>query len=119
MEIWQEVFPSEDPADFSKEKCPMLIGVMRFCEEENEGSFINEYQLKTLLQNATITLEELKNELVIFKEECDRNERIRLRDIRVKTGLDSNIILQIAKYLSLNDAINAFSLDILSLLHRT
>ncbi|CAF0893811.1 unnamed protein product [Adineta steineri] len=119
MEIWQEVFPSEGPVDFSKEKCPMLIGVMRFCEEENEELFINEYQLKKLLQNATITLEELKNELVIFKEECDRNERIRLRDIRVKTGFDSNVILQIAKYLSLNDAINAFSFDILPLLHRT
>ncbi|CAF1503255.1 unnamed protein product [Adineta steineri] len=97
----------------------MLIGVMRFCEEENEELFINEYQLKTLLQNATITLEELKNELVIFKEECDRNERLRLRDIRVKTGFDSNVILQIAKYLSLNDAINTFSFDILPLLHRT
>ncbi|CAF1429463.1 unnamed protein product [Adineta steineri] len=116
--ITEEVFPSEALRDFDMEKCPMLIGVMRSCGEEEDGLFINEYQSKTLLQNATITLGELKYKLVIFKKECDTNEQTQPRDMHKKPRVHWDVVLEIAKYLSLNDAINIFSPNVLPLLRR-
>ncbi|CAF4255601.1 unnamed protein product, partial [Adineta steineri] len=116
--ITEEIFPSEALRDFAMEKCPMLIGVMRSCGEEKDGLFINEYQSKTLLQNATITLGELKYKLVIFKKECDTNEQTQPRDVHMKPRVRWDVVLEIAKYLSLNDAINVFSPNVLPLLRR-
>ncbi|UJR19866.1 hypothetical protein I4U23_022999 [Adineta vaga] len=82
-EIWGQVFPFEAFIDYSINKYPMLIGVMRMCVEEDEMGVLNDdYQFKVLVQgdesirtHQRITRESLQDELVIFKEECDVNEQ--------------------------------------------
>ncbi|CAF0983799.1 unnamed protein product [Rotaria sordida] len=80
---------------------------------------------RNILQSDTLirtqeksTRENVLDELAVFKEECDENERTLSFDFFSKTGLCWDVILEILKYFTLNDAINLFSLNILPLLHR-
>jgi hypothetical protein len=55
-----------------------------------------------------------------FREEWRRSAQFLVPfDVSRSTGLCSDVVIEITKYLSLNDAINAFSLSILSLLQQT
>ena len=80
--LWQKVFPSKFYDDLPLGECPILIGIMRLFEENNDGLITNEYQFKPLLTGDTLTrtqtkvpLEMLLNKLVNFKEEVDENEQ--------------------------------------------
>jgi len=129
----------------SVEQCPMLIGIMRRSEGEKGWSITSDYEFKLLLTGDTLTRtsekltpETLLSELIIFKKKCDDNEQALVSlfvilhiflinfsfqsfDFVTRTGLCWEIVLEIATYLTLNDAVNVFSDNILSLLckHRT
>ncbi|CAF1501293.1 unnamed protein product, partial [Rotaria sp. Silwood1] len=122
--IWEETFSTQFFDNFSIEQCPLLIGIMRLFEHKIDGNVTSEYQFKSLVKSnsltrtqMTVNRENLLNELDIFKEECDKNEQDLSFSFVKKTGLCWKIILEISQYLSLNDAISAFSIDILSLLN--
>lgn len=126
--------------NFPDQKYPLLIGVMRLFERKTNGSITSQYQFRNLVQDddmrydrLTINQENLLPQLKVFKEKCHENERnpvsisfyIYLRkkfptfqifSFVEKTRLSWEILVEIAGYLSLNDAINAFSIDILPLL---
>ncbi|CAF3060226.1 unnamed protein product [Rotaria sp. Silwood2] len=119
------MFSTQLPDSFNVEQYPMLFGIMRLFVEKNNDSLISEYQIKLLLKGDTLirtqeksNRENILNELAIFKEKCDENERILSFEFITKIGLSSDIILEIAKYLTLNDAINVFSTNILLLLRQ-
>ena len=78
--IWQEYFPRQSPRWFATCQCPILIGVMKSLVITNE-SFV-EYVPEVLLidevltrTNADFDLELLLNQLILFKEEFDENNR--------------------------------------------
>ncbi|CAF4022794.1 unnamed protein product [Rotaria sordida] len=84
----------------------------------------SEYQLKSFIKGntlactrMTINRENLLNELDIFKEEYDKNEQNLSFSFVKITGLCCEIILERSQYLSLDDAISTFSIDILPLLN--
>ncbi|CAF4409859.1 unnamed protein product [Rotaria sp. Silwood2] len=107
-----------------QERRPVLV-YLHNDKKKNNDSLISEYQIKLLLKGDTLirtqeksNRENILNELAIFKEKCDENERILSFEFITKIGLSSDIILEIAKYLTLNDAINVFSTNILLLLRQ-
>jgi hypothetical protein len=68
--------------DLSIEEYPVLIGITRLFQEDNDGLLTSEYQFKLLLKGDTlirnqnkVTSQMLLNELVNFKEECNENEQ--------------------------------------------
>jgi len=68
--------------DVSTDEYPLLIGITRLFQEDNDGVLTSEYQFKLLLKDhkltrnqENVTSEILLNELVIFKEECYENEQ--------------------------------------------
>ncbi|CAF1316831.1 unnamed protein product [Rotaria sordida] len=80
--IWKEMFSTELPDSQNVEQYPMLIGIMRLFEEKKNDSLISEYQFKILLKGDTLirtqeksTRDNVLDELAVFKEECDENER--------------------------------------------
>ncbi|CAF4273236.1 unnamed protein product, partial [Rotaria sp. Silwood2] len=118
--VWKEMFSTQLPDSLNVEQYPMLFGIMRLFVEKKNDSLTSEYQIKLLLKGDTLmrtqeksNRENVLNELPIFKEKCDENERILSFEFITKIGLSSDIILEIAKYLILNDAINVFSTNIL------
>jgi hypothetical protein len=83
VEIWEELFSTRFDDNFSIEQCPMLIGITRSTDAEKCWSSISEYEFTTLLKSDTITStnekvtrETLVRELIIFKEKCDKNEKV-------------------------------------------
>ncbi|CAF1450233.1 unnamed protein product [Rotaria sordida] len=125
IKIWNKIFPSQTSIDFSLEQCPMLIGIMRESLYKKDSSSTSEYEFTVLFKNETLTsteetfsLKSILNELSIFKEECDDNEQALSFDLIKKTNLSWEVIIEICKYLSLNDAINAFSSNILFFLRK-
>ncbi|CAF5050585.1 unnamed protein product, partial [Rotaria sp. Silwood1] len=64
------------------------------------------------------TQETLLDELALFKAECDENERVLSFVFISKTGLCWSVIFEILGYLTLNDAINLFSPNILQILRK-
>ncbi|CAF1229144.1 unnamed protein product [Adineta steineri] len=120
IQMWKKIFSNPLLNIHDTEQCPMLIGIMRRSAKDKYWASKSEYQFKVLLKGDTLMCtqqksnrERLLNELAIFKEECDRNEQNRSFDFVGKTGLPGELMLEIVKYLSLNDAINAFSESIL------
>jgi hypothetical protein len=70
-------------ADFSVEKCPMFIGIMRRSANNKDWLSPIEYECTLLQQSDTLTCNEMKssherllNELICFKEKCDDNEKL-------------------------------------------
>ncbi|CAF1089429.1 unnamed protein product [Adineta steineri] len=120
IQVWKEIFSDQLLNIHDTEQCPMLIGIMRRSAKDKYWALKSEYQFKVLLKGDTLMCiqqksnrERVLNEMAIFKEECDRNEQNRSFDFVGKTGLPGELMLEIVKYLSLNDAINAFSDSIL------
>ncbi|CAF1494160.1 unnamed protein product [Adineta steineri] len=90
------MFFNEFCNDFPHQKYPLLIGIMRLFERDNTNEIIRfDYQFQTLIIHDKLM------HIQIFAE---------------KTRLSWEVVDEIADYLSLNDAINAFSNDILPLL---
>ncbi|CAF3619994.1 unnamed protein product [Rotaria sp. Silwood1] len=125
IEIWKEIFSRHFPIDLTKDVCPILIGIMRRSSEENDSSLASSYEFKILLtgdmlmhDHRTLNTEALSDMLVTFKKEFDENEQYLSFNFVRKTGLCRDIILEMIIYLSLNDAVTIFSLDILPLLRR-
>ncbi len=82
MEIW-EALSTEFFVNFSMEQCPMLIGIMRRSTEGKGWLSPFDYQCTILQQGNTLARtqvessgERLLNELIIFKEQCDENEKV-------------------------------------------
>ncbi|CAF3501203.1 unnamed protein product [Rotaria sp. Silwood1] len=123
--IWKETFSTQFIDKFFIEKCPLLIGIMRLFEYERDELTASEYQFETFVKGntlvrtkMTVNCDNLCNELNIFKEKCDKNEQNLSFNFVRKTRLCWDIILEIAKYLPINDAISAFSIRILFLLQK-
>ncbi|CAF2061506.1 unnamed protein product [Rotaria magnacalcarata] len=122
IKYWEETFSTEFLDEFLIGEWPLMIGIMRRFEFKTDEFITSKYQFKSLLKSADlvgkqkpticeIALSELRN----FKRLCDENEQDLLFDFSATTRLCWEIILEIAQYLSLNDAISAFSTNILSL----
>ncbi|CAF1127430.1 unnamed protein product [Rotaria sordida] len=125
IEIWKEMFSNHFPVDLTMKECPMLIGVMRRSSEEKDSFLASSYEFKILLKDdilmqthRKLNLETLSDILFTFKEEFDENEQYLSFNFVKKTSLCWDIILEITKYLSLNDAVTIFSIDILHLLRK-
>ncbi len=80
IKIWKEYFSEELLIDFSMDQCPMLIGIMRQISMEN-NSFLK-YQSEVLLSddvllrtNEQLDPEKLVDQLIVFKEEFNKNEK--------------------------------------------
>ncbi|CAF4653658.1 unnamed protein product [Rotaria sp. Silwood1] len=123
IEIWREMFSSHFLVDLTMEECPMLIGIMRKSSGEKDSFSASQYEFKILLKgnilmhtHRILNLETLSDTLFTFKEEFDKNEQQLSFNFVRKTSLCWDIVLEIAKYLSLNDIVNIFPIDILPLL---
>ncbi|CAF0858180.1 unnamed protein product [Adineta steineri] len=113
--------------DFSAEESPMLIGITRRSLEGNNSLPTLEYEFKVLFKGhhlmntqKELNLETLLNELDDFRTEFYENETQLMNPFNFakETLLCPEIILEIANYLSLNDAVTVFSIDILELLSK-
>ncbi|CAF2768867.1 unnamed protein product [Rotaria sp. Silwood2] len=125
IDIWRETFSSHFGIDLSMEECPMLIGVMRRASRDNNSFSICPYEFKILLEDDILMQTNIKfnrdaflDMLITFKEEFDENEQYLSFDFMRKTGLCLDVVLEIVKYLSLNDVVTIFSNDILPLLEK-
>ena len=104
----------------------MLIGITHHTSESPRGFSPFEYYPR-ILQNHFLqnTEERLRFDKVLdilrsFQQEWQRSQQFLVPfDFSRSTGLCPDILAQINEYLSLNDAINAFSLNILPLFHQT
>jgi len=82
IKIWKENFPKESFINFSMDQCPMLIGILRLPSNEN-GSFLKPlYEPNILLlgdvlvrTNERLDLESLLYQLIVFKEQFNKNEQ--------------------------------------------
>ena len=88
IESWKEYFPNESFIRFWKYQCPMLIGIKR--EFSLENNFLAKYEIEELLQDGIsvrtdeeVDFEILLYQLIVFKEEFDRNERYLVRNQHV------------------------------------
>jgi hypothetical protein len=120
---WGEVFCDLQIPDLGIEHCPMLIGVMRLAPGEETCYSLVEYECQVLqrcdLLPPTSTRSTLKNvleRLIAFRKEWSRHQPSLVSfDIGQSTGLNRTVLTEISKYLLLNDAVNAFSIEILPL----
>ncbi|CAF1375738.1 unnamed protein product [Adineta ricciae] len=122
-QIWLKLFSSTPLDGYFADKFPMLIGIMRESPRLHRWSSLSEYEFKTLSTSDTLTRiscqlsrETLLQELIVFKEECDEREKRLSSNIFTSTKLCTDVFLEIFRYLSLYDIMNAFSEDALSLL---
>ncbi|CAF4953318.1 unnamed protein product [Rotaria sp. Silwood1] len=123
MKIWEEVFSIEFLSDFFTEEWPLMIGIMRRFEYKTDRLITSDYQFQPLLKSDNLmgkqkseVSEIVLNKLRLFKKQFDENEQVLSFNFVESNGLSWEVILETAKYLSLNDAISAFSTNILSLL---
>ena len=102
----------------------MLIGINRHAPREENGSSPAEYQSQVihcgdiLIQtNTRSTLETVLETLCSFKQELIFHQKLLVPfDITKSTVSCPDVLVEIAEYLSLRDAINAFTTSILPLL---
>ena len=105
----------------------MLIGIMRRAPREETESSPFKYQFQVLQRCDLLvqtgqrsTIENVLKTLKAFREEWHRNQQFLVPfDVSRSTFLCPDVLLEIVKYLSWPDAINAFSLGILPLLRDT
>ena len=102
------------------------MGIMRRAPREETESSPFEYQFQVLQRSDHLsqsrqrsTVKNVLETLKAFREEWHRNEQFRLPfDISRSNFLCADVVIEIVKYLSLPDAINAFSTGILPLLRQ-
>ena len=123
---WYEIFPDLQFPDLDCEHCPMLIGMMLRASREEIDLSPFEYGCRVLQRcdrlpgaNTTSTLEKVLEILCAFRKEWDLNQKFVVPyDVVRWIRLNPKIFLEISKYLSLNDSINALSMSILPLLRQ-
>jgi hypothetical protein len=123
---WREVFPDLQLHDHGVQHCPMLMGLMRLAPQEETGFFPAGYQCQVLQccdclprTRQRSTIENVLETLNAYKQEWHRLQPFLVPfDVCQLTGLCPDVLVEISEYLWLNDAINAFSIGILPLLHR-
>ena len=123
---WWEIFPDLNCPDLHIKHCPMLIGIMRRAPREQTESSPFEYQFQVLQRSDLLvqtgqksTFTNVLQTLKVFREEWHRNEQFLLpSDISRSNFLCPDVVIEIVKYLSLPDAIHAFSIGILSMLRQ-
>jgi hypothetical protein len=122
---WQLIFRSLLLPEFQIVDRPMLIGIMlRGLREEDSRYPVSKYQCQLLQRSDRLpqtekssTLENVLETLRIFKQESLRSQQFLVpSDFVRSTQLCPDIVIEISKYLSLVDAVNAFTLSILPLL---
>ena len=123
---WCEVFPASQLPDMPIDDYPMLIGVMEHATGDQGDFFPFGHQCQVLQrcdllpqsgQRSSLAL--VLKALMTFKERWHLSRQFLLPfDIGQSTGLCPDVLVEIAKYLSLNDAIHAFSISILSVLRQ-
>ena len=107
--------------------CPTLIGIRQHgSKERNHFSPFEHHTLVLsrcdlwLQTNNTSTVNTVLQKLSAFRQNWQRNYQFLFPfDFNQSTGMLPDILIEIKKYLSLNEAINAFSISILSLLRQT
>ncbi|CAF2147203.1 unnamed protein product, partial [Rotaria magnacalcarata] len=121
--IFQEILPDQVINSFDVNKYPKLLGIKRIAQAQRGDSFLFGYQSELLLEGDVLVRNQVisnrKNvleELIFFKNECDENEQSFSYYLNIQTRLGRNAIHHIVKYITLNDAINAFTINILPLL---
>ncbi|CAF4694151.1 unnamed protein product, partial [Rotaria socialis] len=121
--ILQEILPDQVINSFDVNKYPKLLGIKRIAQARQGDSFVFGYQSELLLEGDVLVRNQVisnrKNvleELIFFKNECDENEQSFSYYLNIQTRLGRNAIHRIVKYITLNDAINAFTINILPLL---
>ncbi|CAF4537832.1 unnamed protein product [Rotaria socialis] len=124
--VWIEMFSTELDG-FNLHRTPMLIGIKRIFLEHDNGSQVSQYQFKILLQDdilqqagQKVDRVTLLNELTVFKQECDDDERALFQILEfINKNKDwKKLFPEICSYLTLSDAIKAFSTNILPLLRQ-
>jgi hypothetical protein len=105
----------------------MLIGIMHYTWEPRATSSPFKYhsrvfQRGSLMRNTDLRsmLDNLLDTLRAFRQEWqDYRQSLVPFDFSASTGFCPDVLVEISEYLWLNDAINAFSLSILPLLHQS
>ena len=105
----------------------MLIGILGHVSEERNDFSSFEYQCQVLQRcqllpktDTQSTLENVLETLRTFRNEWHRYQQFLVPfDVCRATGLCPDVVIEISKYLSLAEAINAFSTSILPLLRQT
>jgi hypothetical protein len=123
---WEEVFPNSDrPARFMN-TCSTLIGIMHHTSHTPTGFSPFEYYPRLLKCDRVrdteerFRFEDILEMLRAFQQEWQRSQQFLVPfDFSRSTGLCPDVVVEITQYLSLIDAINAFSINILSLLQQT
>jgi hypothetical protein len=121
---WCNIFPGLPLPDLQVEHCPMLIGIMLCALREEARCPQSEYEYQVLQRcdllpqtNTRSTTKNVVQTLRTFKQEWHRNRQFLVPfDFVRSTGLCPDVVIEITKYLSLVDTINAFSIVILPLL---
>lgn len=105
----------------------MLIGVMQHSPRAKRGFSPFDYETRVLLRHdprdmtrQRLTLEEVLRALQAFSEEWYRNEQflVSMIDLSQPSRLCSDVLVEISKYLTLDEVINLFSISILSLIRK-
>ena len=121
---WSSIFPDSALPNLDPDGCPMLIEIMQHTSSERDDFSLFEYQPLVLQHcdlslpaNKTSTVKIVLETLSAFREEWQRKQQFLVAlDVVRSTGMCPDVLVEISKYLTLNDAINAFSIDILPLL---
>ncbi|CAF1602212.1 unnamed protein product [Adineta ricciae] len=116
---WRETFHTAFSGKFSIEHCPLLIGVMPISIREVDDSVTLGYRYKLLFKDGHLFRSANKTDHdIVLKILADYREKFNLEDpssdFISKIDLYWDIALEISEYLTLNDAVNVFSADILS-----
>jgi hypothetical protein len=70
-----QIFPHQSIIDFSADKCPMIIGIMRRSLGKNKSFLTSTYEYEVLLDGDNQDLETMFNQLDDFREEFYVNEK--------------------------------------------
>ncbi|CAF0771410.1 unnamed protein product [Adineta ricciae] len=116
---WRETFHTTFSGKFSIEQCPLLIGVMPISIREVDDSITLGYRYKLLFKDGHLFRYANKTDHdVVLKILADYLKKFNSEDpssdFISKIDLYRDIALEISEYLTLNDAVNVFSADILS-----
>jgi hypothetical protein len=125
-EWWFEIFPDVQLPKYGINDCPILIGMVQHAAGERGDFSPFEYQCQVLQRcdllpktNDRSTLENILETLCTFREEWRLARRSLLSfDVIGSTGLCPDVLVEVSKYLLLDEAINAFSARILPLLRQ-
>ena len=124
MKWWSETFPHLDSSILRQDLCPMLIGIMECFSREEMCCALVEYQTVVLRcqdalvpTNARSSLPTVPEAVRSFRQEFICHQKLLVPfDVGQLTGLCPDVLLEISKYLYLDETINAFSMGILPLL---